>query len=349
MDEYADSDDDRPVVRLSWLLRAYPGSGSGPSRNYETLYWQSPEAAMFISKADALGLTMSVCNTGTLLLLPLLRRPGTPRLGMESNTQAATACMLLLAVLQLLLLRKQLGVYLRYRHCITCTIRALRCAVFFLPAINRSYDVITKWGAPGQHGTAAALAAYMFSPSLMHLQASCAYPLPTSAGVLLQPLGAATALSWVWSSPTSMHKLPGMHAAAQTVCSSFRGVYELLLYIIIDIGVMPGVPAAGVDAFGLPDRCESGAVYAQLLVYGTLMMSLFVPLFVSYVIELHHKLSFWQDRGVAVEADRSVLLPLPDSPVLSHFLVCFAAPLVLWFVAEGLAPYLTPVNLDGLQ
>lgn len=182
---------------------------------------------------------------------------------------------------------------------------------------------------------------------LLLLQASCAYPLPTSAGVLLQPLGAATALSWVWSSPSSMHKLPGMHAAAKTVCSSFRGVYELLLYIIIDIGVMPGVPAAGVDAFGLPDRCESGAVYAQLLVYGTLMMSLFVPLFVSYVIELHHKLSFWQDRGVAVEADRSVLLPLPHSPVLSHFLVCFAAPLVLWFVAEGVAPYLTPVNLDG--
>jgi hypothetical protein len=176
--------------------------------------------------------------------------------------------------------------------------------------------------------------------ALLLLQASCAYPLPTSAGVLLQPLATAAALSWVWHAPSSMHKLPGLHTAATAVCRSFRGVFVLLLYVIFDLGFMPGVPAAGVDAFGLPDRCDSGTVYAQLLVYAALMVSFFLPLYASYVIELHHKLWFWQARGVAVAADRSLLLPLPDTPVLSHVLVCLLAPLVLWFVAEGLAPYL---------
>jgi hypothetical protein len=46
MAEHGDSDEDRPIVRLSCLLRAYPGCVSVPGPNYETLYWQSPEAAM---------------------------------------------------------------------------------------------------------------------------------------------------------------------------------------------------------------------------------------------------------------------------------------------------------------
>jgi hypothetical protein len=131
-----------------------------------------------------------------------------------------------------------------------------------------------------------------------------------------------------------------MRQLSTSICNGFRGTLELILYVVVDLAAMPGVPAAGVDAFGLPDRCESGTVYAQLLVYAALMVSFFLPLYASYVIELHHKLWFWQARGVAVAADRSLLLPLPDTPVLSHVLVCLLAPLVLWFVAEGLAPYL---------
>jgi hypothetical protein len=49
MAEYGDSDDDRPVVRLSCLLRAYPGCDGGPGHNYEAVYWRSPEVAMCVA------------------------------------------------------------------------------------------------------------------------------------------------------------------------------------------------------------------------------------------------------------------------------------------------------------
>jgi hypothetical protein len=49
MAEYGDSDDDRPVVRLSGLLRAYPGCNGGPGYNYEAVYRRSPEVAMYVA------------------------------------------------------------------------------------------------------------------------------------------------------------------------------------------------------------------------------------------------------------------------------------------------------------
>jgi hypothetical protein len=106
---------------------------------------------------------------GTLLLLPLLRHSSEARLSMKSNIQAALVGLLLLGVLQLLLLRKHLGVYLRYRHCITLSNRLLRASVAFLPVLNRGSDIMTKWGDAGQQSVAAALALYAFFPSLMHL------------------------------------------------------------------------------------------------------------------------------------------------------------------------------------
>jgi hypothetical protein len=128
-----------------------------------------------------------------------------------------------------------------------------------------------------------------------------------------------------------------MRQLSTSICNGFRGTLELILYVVVDLAAMPGVPAAGVDAFGLPDRCESGTVYAQLLVYAALMVSFFLPLYASYVIELHHKLSFWRRRDVVVVADGSVLLPVPSLPLLSHVLVSCVVSLLLWVVAEQLA------------
>jgi hypothetical protein len=107
---------------------------------------------------------------GTLLMLPLLRHTGTARLSLEANTQKALAGLLLLSMLQLLLLRKRLGVYLRYRHTITLSNRLVRAAAAFLLVLNRGSDIMTKWANAGQHSVATALALYMFFPSLMHLQ-----------------------------------------------------------------------------------------------------------------------------------------------------------------------------------
>jgi hypothetical protein len=171
-------------------------------------------------------------------------------------------------------------------------------------------------------------------------QISLAFSLPTPSNLLQLLLATAVALSWVWNAPLAMHQVRGMQQLAVSVCNSCRGALELLLYITVDLAAMPGAPGAGLTAFGLPDRCETGAAYAQLLVYGSLMFAFFVPLYTSYAIELHHKLSFWRRRGVVAVADRSVLMPLPQQLLLSHVLVCCAAMMLLWVTAEQIAVYL---------
>jgi hypothetical protein len=172
------------------------------------------------------------------------------------------------------------------------------------------------------------------------VQTSCTFSLPTTANLLQLLLATAVALSWVWNAPLAMQAVPGMQELATSVCNSFRGTLELVLYITVDLAAMPGVPGASFTAFGLPDRCETGAAYAQLLVYGSLVFAFFVPLYTSYAIKLHHKLSFWRRQDVAVAADRNVLLPLPEQPLLSHGLVCCAALMLLWVIAEQIAVYL---------
>jgi hypothetical protein len=107
-------------------------------------------------------------------------------------------------------------------------------------------------------------------------------------------------------------------------------------------------PSIGMHNFGTPNMpdstCDSRLVYAHLLVYASLLVSLMFPMYTLYVIELHHKLRFWRARGLSVVPDCSLLLPLPEHPVASHLLVCCASLFVLWYVAEGVAPYLHPVG-----
>lgn len=180
-------------------------------------------------------------------------------------------------------------------------------------------------------------------PSAGCMQSSCMYTVPTALGVLIQPFGTAAALTWVWSAPPAMHQLPGMQHLATTICNSFRTAFEVVLYVVVDLGAMPGVPAAGFNAFGLSSRCETGMVYAQLLVYAHLLVAFMLPLYIAYIVEFHHKVSFWRSRGVCVIPQRSLLLPFPDNPVLSHVVVCLVSPLLLWFLAEQIAPWLNAV------
>jgi hypothetical protein len=101
-------------------------------------------------------------------------RGSAARLAVGRNTQLSLAFLLLLSVLQLLLLRRQLGVYLRYRHHITVINRVLRGLVLgLLPVLNHGRDVFSSWGIPHQHSAAAALAVYTCLASVMQLQVSC--------------------------------------------------------------------------------------------------------------------------------------------------------------------------------
>jgi hypothetical protein len=95
-------------------------------------------------------------------------------MAMDPSTQTALAMLLLLSVLQLLLLRKHVEVYLRHRHFITVSNRVLRAAAAFLPVLNRGSDVMSRWGTVEQHSVAAALAVYTTFPPLMHLQVNTA-------------------------------------------------------------------------------------------------------------------------------------------------------------------------------
>jgi hypothetical protein len=45
MAEQNESDDDQPLVRLSFLLRAYSVCDDVHAQNHEQMYWQSPEVA----------------------------------------------------------------------------------------------------------------------------------------------------------------------------------------------------------------------------------------------------------------------------------------------------------------
>uniref|UniRef100_A0A383WKA8 Uncharacterized protein n=1 Tax=Tetradesmus obliquus TaxID=3088 RepID=A0A383WKA8_TETOB len=327
------------VVRLSPLLRAY--GASGDDTDYESAYWKSSEVSMFLVRADMLGLSMVLFNQ-LLMRIQQTRRS----VALAGSVQVALALLTLLALLQLLLLHKRLKAYMRLRHSITMVNRLLRTLMALLPVAEQRYDIMSRWmqqSRPVPHPVAIVLAGYaLFSP-LLQLQISCIFSLPTAANLLQLPFATAQSLSWVWNAPLAMHKVRGMQQLATSVCNGFRGTLELILYVIVDLGAMPGVPAAGVDAFGLPDRCETGAVYAQLLVYAALMVTFFLPLYASYVIELRHKLSFWRRRDVEVVADRSVLLPLPGHLLLSHVLVCCAASLLLWVAAEQVAILLPSV------
>ncbi|WIA11154.1 hypothetical protein OEZ85_011293 [Tetradesmus obliquus] len=95
------------------------------------------------------------------------------------------------------------------------------------------------------------------------VQISCIFSLPTAANLLQLPFATAQSLSWVWNAPLAMHKVRGMQQLATSVCNGFRGTLELILYVIVDLGAMPGVPAARVDAFGLPDRRGLNGGYAS--------------------------------------------------------------------------------------
>jgi hypothetical protein len=70
------------------------------------------------------------------------------------------------------------------------------------------------------------------------------------------------------------------------------------------------------------------------------MLAFFVPLYLSYIIELRQKAAFWQAQGCSVEADVSPFLPIPSCPRISCVIVLCMWPVLLWCAAEGAVDYI---------
>jgi hypothetical protein len=86
--------------------------------------------------------------------------------------------------------------------------------------------------------------------------------------------------------------------------------------------------------------CPGAAAFYQLQQFTLLLLAFFVPLYVSYLIELRQKTAFWQAQGFIVEADVSPFLPVPSFPRISCVLVLCMWPVLLWCITEAAVEYL---------
>jgi hypothetical protein len=134
--------------------------------------------------------------------------------------------------------------------------------------------------------------------------------------------------------------MPGMQALADGACAHTRGIIALALHVLVDQGTMPGVPAAGFEAFGIPSRCSGHASFLQLALYANLSLTYFLPVYFMFCVELQQKRQFWQAQNVPVTLQASPMLPFPRHHFASHCCVLLLSQLLLWFAAELLTALL---------
>jgi hypothetical protein len=134
--------------------------------------------------------------------------------------------------------------------------------------------------------------------------------------------------------------MPGMQALADGACAHMRGAAALVLHVLVDQGTMPGVPAAGFEAFGIPSRCSGHASFLQLALYANLSLTYMLPLYFMFCVELQHKRQFWAARNIPVTFQASAMLPFPRHHFASHCCVLLSSQLLLWFVTELVAALL---------
>ncbi|WIA21375.1 hypothetical protein OEZ85_000594 [Tetradesmus obliquus] len=163
--------------------------------------------------------------------------------------------------------------------------------------------------------------------------------LQACAMILQSGFNATSSLAINNSKPwQAMQAVPGVQQLAGDVCYSLHGVFESVLALA---AAGAGVSTGTCGALDTAARtCSPELLFEQLVMYASLVLSYFVPLFLGFIAELHHKRNFWKKCNMEVELQRSVLLPLPGQPLLSHALVLVLSPVLLWFVAEQAAPFM---------
>jgi len=323
-----DDDQQRPQgsIHLSWCAVAYP------YHRLEICYWQDPAVQAWLAQVDACFLILVVINNSVLVFL--LRNKNS---SVSASSLWIIKILIVLALLQLLLLHRFKHVHRAWRHQLAFANRVLRLIACAVGAANSQLNVMQNI-LQTDLSPATTLAGYALLGPIFQLQTTILFFSTMRIALLLQLLSVLVAASWTLNAPCLLHGMPGILGQALTACNCIRGVLELLLYTLFDLTTMPGVKFAGLDAFGLQDRCYGLQVYWHLLLYTNLIISWFLPLWFTYLVELYNKAAYWRARGATVLIDRSFFLPLPSMPKVSHALVVVSYPVLLWFLAEALTP-----------
>jgi hypothetical protein len=176
----------------------------------------------------------------------------------------------------------------------------------------------------------------VFMVPIINFYGSLCFVVSAASMMLLQVPASVAATKLSLYSQEALSAMPGMQQLADSTCTHVRGMFELLLHVFVDQGTMPAVPAAGFNAFGTQGSCSGHASFLQLMLFGNIMLTYMFPVYLTYTVELRHKLRFWQVRGVNVTVQASPLLPFPDSQFVSHCCVLLCGQVLLWFLAEVL-------------
>lgn len=214
-----------------------------------------------------------------------------------------------------------------------CACRLVRFATHCYGAVCSNFDV-TAATLP-QQSLALTLFAYLVRMPFVQLLVSVNFMLNMRAAIKMQLLNLVAALLHAWNAPVALQPIPGMAALAGSLCSTLQVWNEAVLFVIT-LGASPW--PGSVDVV-----CRGPLAFNQLIVFTHLLVSFTLPLYVAHVVEHWHKARFWQSHGMDLALARSVFMPLPERPVLSHVLVVLLLPTVLWLVAELLAPYAVAV------
>lgn len=287
-----------------------------------------------ICSMDGIGLWFSLFNHAFIVFFVHTRR--------SDNSAAAwgaemSKLFIVAALLQLLVMHRARTWYCKHRFVAAVANRVARqlqaCAMILQSGFNATSSLAINNSKPWQ-----VLAAHLLMSGVLSLQACQSILLPVRTAVLLQPIYVAISLAWHWHSPQAMQAVPGVQQLAGDVCYSLHGVFESVLALA---AAGAGVSTGTCGALDTAARtCSPELLFEQLVMYASLVLSYFVPLFLGFIAELHHKRNFWKKCNMEVELQRSVLLPLPGQPLLSHALVLVLSPVLLWFVAEQAAPFM---------
>jgi hypothetical protein len=251
-----------------------------------------------------------------------------------------------LAALQLLLLHSH-GSRMspRWRHGLAAANRCYRIVFLLLHAFKSGFNVLGPVSSWVQRDVLVTLATCLCLCPTLQLQTSINFLLPMRWAMLVQPFAAAAVAATLWNAPAPMAIVPGMQEAASNVCSQIRFFVDATIFVTSQASMLPAMTMPGPDGQqqqqGIPvGPCEGAAAFHQLQLFTLLLLAFFVPLYISCIIELRQKATFWQAQGFSVEADVSLFLPVPSCPRISCVLVLAMWPVLLWCTVEGAVDYM---------